>query len=613
MNRYSPFGTSLARNTGGAWIVVLGLLVSGCRSAAPARPIGVELGKRLEAAEAMVSTAHPLASQAGLEMLQKAGNAVDAVVAAAFAIGVVEPMMSGLGGGGGMLIWMEAERRADYLDFYARAPAHPDLAIVHHTGSSNTPMGVAVPGTVPGLLEAHQRFGALTREDVLAPAIRLAEGGFPVGGLLARLIAADSAKLTWNPDAQRIFWPGYRPLGAGETLRQPELGATLRTIARQGRAGFDQGKVAREVISVLSAGGNPMTEADLQEFAPRWKRPLCGEYKGRVVLSAPPPQSGVQIVQTLNLLDRHDLASLGYPAQSAQAFHILASTLRATTADREAYLGDPDYAHIPVNGMISAQYAERRARMANQDPAPSTIAPGAPWTAEGEGPSAGCVAFDPFRSPAPASTAAPGGRATAGSGVGRSRRSADGETTHLSVVDSHGNAVSLTFTQGAYFGTGAWAAGTFLNTGMFMYPEDPESASALGPHRAPLSTTAPTIIMEGGRVRTVVGSPAGDRIPPAVVQTIVYILDYGLDPIEAVRMPRLNPFPESTRVEVEQGITGEVLGVARRLGYEPTVMPPLTLQFGGVHLIDRRNGRWVGAADPRRDGEVKGIGGGRRE
>jgi gamma-glutamyltranspeptidase / glutathione hydrolase len=578
------------------------LVLVGCQPSTTERPLSVDLGKRLEATEGMVSTAHPLASDAGLEMLIKGGNAVDAAVAAAFAIGVVEPMMAGLGGGGGMLIWSQVQGRADYLDFYATAPANPDEGFLLHTGPWNTPLGVAVPGTVPGLLEAHDRFGLLPRDEVLSPAIRLAEDGFPVGGLLARLIADDSTKLNWNADARRIFWPGGRPLGAGETLLQPELATTLRLIAREGRAGFDQGPAAREIVSVLNAGGNPMTEEDLQAFTPRWKRPVCGEYRGRVVMSAPPPQSGMQIVQTLNLLESHDLTRLGYPVLSPEAFHLLASALRVSTADREAYLGDPDHAAVPVSEITSRSYAATRGHAVTNLPIPDTLVPGSPWAEEASSPSPSCVPLEPFQS------SGVGAEMQGANGHQGTEGPAVGETTHISVVDGEGNGVSLTFTQGVYFGTGTWAAGTFLNSAMFLFSGDRQSPNALAPHRAPLSTTTPTILLEDGKLKMVLGSPAGGRIPPAVVQTIVYLLDFGLDPLDAVRMPRLNSFPAGTRVEVEQGITGEVLGQIRGMGYEPEVRPPLTLHFGGVNVIERRGDRWVGAADPRREGEVRGLG-----
>jgi gamma-glutamyltranspeptidase/glutathione hydrolase len=182
-----------------------------------------------------------------------------------------------------------------------------------------------------------------------------------------------------------------------------------------------------------------------------------------------------------------------------------------------------------------------------------------------------------------------------------------GETTHLSVVDADGNAVSLTITQGVYFGSGAFAAGTFLNSAMNLFSDDPDHPNALGPDRVPRSTTTPTILLRDGRVHMVLGSPGAGRIPPAVLQSIVYVLDYGLDPFAALSMPRVNPYFSTTEVEFEQGVHARVLAGATELGYRLTAFPPASLYFGGVHMILRRGDRWVGAADPRRDGTVTGY------
>jgi gamma-glutamyltranspeptidase / glutathione hydrolase len=568
----------------------------GCATAAPpAATPAPDLGKRAVAERGMVASAHPLASDAGLQMLQAGGNATDAAVAAAFAVGVVEPMMAGIGGSGGVMVWDQRRGRAEYLDFYAVAPAGvtPELDRRGHPARI-----VAVPGAVAGLLEAHERFGRLSREQVLAPAIRLAEEGFPVGALLARTIADDSVKLTRYPDAQRIFWPGHRPLQPGERLVQPELAVTLRRIAGQGRDGFHGGPVAEEIVRVLNQGGNPITLADLQQFTPRWRRPVCAPYRRWTVLSAPPPQSGMQVVQALRLLEPHDLAALGLPTQSADALHLLAGALRVATADRSAFLADPDHTGVPASGIVSDRYARQRGGEVALSRAPARIEPGPAWEADGSPPPAECARLEPYGpSPLPAVAAGPppaGGE------------TASGETTHLSVVDAEGNAVSLTYTQGVYFGSGVWAAGTFLNSSMNIFSADPASRNALLPGRAPPSTTTPSIILQDGRVRMVVGSPGAARIPPAVTQAIVYMLDYGLDPLEALRMPRIHVSAANPRMQFEQGVSPDVLVALRRLGYEPEVMPPTSLFFGGVHVIDRRGRWWVGAADPRRDGEVRG-------
>jgi gamma-glutamyltranspeptidase / glutathione hydrolase len=573
----------------------------------------------------MVASAHPQATRVGVEVLEHGGNAVDAAVATAFAVGVVEPMMAGIGGSGGMLIWLADEGRAEYLDFYAVAPADPDTTFPHYDGPNHTPRGVAVPGTVAGLLEALERHGTMDRSQVLEPAIRLAREGFPVSPLLARAIEGDSAKLSQSPRAREIFWPGHRPLRAGERLVQPELAETMERIVDEGRDGFHRGAVAREIVRVLADGGNPMTEADLADFTPRWRRPLCGLYRGREVLSAPPPQSGMQIIQTLNLLGPYDLSQLGLPTHSPAALHTLATAIRTAAWDRRSFLDDPDQAAVPARALTSAGFAGQRGVLVDPEgfDLPTRVPDADPWAWEESAPPAGCVALDPFPPSDPGRRPAgpgndpvePGPTGESGeNGPGREADRSDpsqyGETTHLSVVDDRGNAVSLTFTQGVYFGTGAWAAGTFLNSGLFIFST--EGPNRIAPGRAPASTTTPTILLRDGAAEMVVGSPGGGRIPPAVIQSIVYVLDYGMSPAAALAMPRINPQFTTPILEFEQGIPGETLAGIRERGWDPRVFPPRSLHFGGVQMLWHDGESWLGAADPRRDGYAAGAGGTRR-
>ncbi len=554
-----------------------------------------------ETGDAMVASAHPLATQAGVQILEAGGNAVDAAVATAFAVGVVEPMMAGIGGSGGALIWLGEEGRAEYLDFYAVAPADPDTTFPHYDGPTHTPRGVAVPGTVPGLLELLERHGTLDRATVMEPAVQLARDGFPVSPLLARTIAGDSVKLSQSPRARELFWPEHRPLGAGERLVQPELAATMERIIAQGRAGFDEGAVADEIIRVLNEGGNPMTRADLAEFTPRWRRPVCGQYRGRIVLSAPPPQSGMQIVQSLNLLGPWDLRALGLPTTSPEALHALASAIRVAAWDRRSHLGDPDQVGVPARGITSPGYAGERSRWVGPDgpTVPPEAPDGEPWPWEDSPLPTGCEGFEPFPATPPALRPTEASAAT--QAVGRAAQE-EGETTHLSVVDADGNAVSLTFTQGVYFGTGAWAAGTFLNSGLFIFST--EGPGRIAPGRAPPSTTTPTILIRDRQPEMVVGSPGGGRIPPAVIQSIVYVLDYGMTPAAALAMPRVNPQFTTPVLEFEQGFPGATLAGVRERGWAPQVFAPRSLHFGGVQMLWHDGETWVGAADPRRDGSA---------
>ena len=579
-------------------IAIIAVAVAACAPNRLDPTLAPDAGKRLAAPHGMVASANPYASDAGLEVLRQGGNAVDAAVAAAFAVGVVEPMMSGLGAGGGMLIWLQDSSRAEYIDFYATAGADPDTALRHYRGPSSTPRAAAVPGAVAGLLDAQARYGKLPRAAVLAPAIRLAAQGFPVHSLLARVIDEDSAKLAASPGASEIFLPGGRPIDPGATLVQSELAKTLRSIAERGSSGFYRGKVAQEIVRVLHEGGNPMTLADLAGFEPRWRRPMCTVYRGRTVLSAPPPQSGMQVLEALNLLEAYDLPELGLPSRSPEAFRVLTAALRVSVTDRDAYIGDPAFSPVPAAGISSPAFAERRRAHVELESVPDTITPGNPWAADSIAPLEACARLEPF------------GQSKIPPRVAQLPR--DGpdqgfsETTHLSAVDESGNAVALTYTNGLFFGAGTWVAGTFLNSAMLNFSRSDSSANARGPHRVPSSTISPTIVLRDGRAELVVGSPGSAAIPPAVVESIIYTLDYGLDPLAALRMPRVIP-TWTTALRLEGGFSPEVVAAAHRLGYDIRPTPPVELAFGGVHIIARIGDMWVGAADPRRDGEVRGY------
>ena len=580
-------------------------LLAACATPAvqPAPTLAPDLGKRLEARNAIVTSAHPQASEAGLEMLRRGGNAVDAAVAAAFTVSVGEPQMSGLGGGGSMLIWLQQPRRAEYVDFYAAQRPASWRGLVRGDAPRTDLRRVAIPGEVAGLLDAHARFGKLARADVMAPAIRLAEAGYPVNQILAQMIEADSAKLHRYPVSRRVFFPGGRRLQPGDQLRQPELAATLRAIAAQGRAGFDAGPVGEALVKHLNAGGHPATLADLAAFQPQWKRPLCGEYRGRVVLSAAPPQTGLQIIHTLDLLEPFDLRALGLPTQSARAFDVLTSAMRVgMTTTRHG--GDPNWDDAPAAAVVSPAYAAARRSLVGTGTAVDSIPAGDPAPFAAAAPTPQCAALDPYGARV---SSAP----STGSGVDAPSASPEGgETTHLSVVDADGNAVALTHTNSSTFGIGDRTEGGFmLNDSGDDLSRDTtrRAAPALsGRHefRVRRSTIAPTIVLEGGRAMMVIGAPGGGRIPTEILQNMVYVLDYGLDPLEALRLPRIFPSPTRATVQLETGFPATVLGEIRAMGYQPTSE---SSGYARLYLIVRKGDRWIGAADPRHNGEVRGY------
>lgn len=541
----------------------------------------------------MVAAGNAYASEAGLAMLKQGGNAIDAATATAFVLGVAEPMMSGAGAGGGLLYWDAKAGRAEYLDFYSASGSVPDTGLRSAGAGNATPRGVGIPGAVRGLLAAHARFGKLPRATVLAPAIRLAAEGITVNALLAREIASSADKLTTS-GARQLFLPEGKPLRAGDHLVQAELAATLRRIAADGPDVFYSGAIGDDIVKALRAGGSTITRADFAAYQPTWTRPVCTTYHGRVILSAAAPQSGVQVVEALNILADRGLPALGLPSRSAAAFAVMTGAMRVAVTDRDAAIGDPSKVGVPMAGLTSAAFAATRSVQVDR-PVTGRLVAGDAWPFDAA-PTGDCAAMAsaPAAIPAmrPASAGAPGDGSMA-------------ETTHISVVDAEGNAVSITNTLGLAFGTGTWVDGVFLNSAMFNFARDAAAPNAAGPFKVPASTIAPTIVLRDGRVEIVIGCPGSPAIPPAIVATLVYLLDYGFDPLQALRMPRMIP-ASGVQLRMEDGFAESVYAEARRLGYEVTVSPPVDMGFGGVSVIQRVGSHWVGATDPRRDGEVRG-------
>ncbi len=577
--------------------LLLASLAAACaRTTAPPPPVPTDHSRRVVAPHGAVSSANALASEAGLEILRAGGNAIDAAVATAFAIGVVEPQMSGLGGSGVAVVWLARERKAYDLDFYAANNAE---SFRGHTAERYPPGDlrvVGIPGDVAGLLTLHERFGKLPRARVMAPAIRLAEEGFPVGQVLAGMIASDSAKLSRSPAAFAHFWPNGHPISAGTLLRNEELAASLRAISAGGAATFYNGEIAQRVLAVLNAGGHPTRAVDLAQYRTRWLRPLCAEYRGHAVLSAAPPQTGLQVLHTLELLRPFDLRSLGLPTASARAFDVLTSALRVGQADARQN-DDPDWAPVPAAGVVSAEFAASRVSLVGTGTATDSIRLVSAAAFDTAAAPAVCKPFEPYgpASPMPAVSGAkvPGGDGETGGA----------ETTHMSIVDAEGNAVALTQTNSSVFGSGAWVAGFFLNDSGSRFTEQ-TAASPRSPWRTRTTTIAPTLVMDGDRVRMVIGAPGSGRIPTEIVQVMVYILDYGMDPLAAVRMPRIFPAANNRRVQLEHGFAPALLRQIQAMGYD--VAPP-SPEYARLYLIARGPGGWIAVADPRHDGEPRGY------
>ena len=562
-------------------------------------------GRRVEARSAVVTSASGLASDVGLAILRAGGNAVDAAVATAFALGVVEPQMSGLGGSGAAMVWMQRERRPTYLDFYAAQLADswrgsPALTQAAGSGPGAPPdlRGVGIPGSVAGLLQLHERLGTLSREQVLAPAIRLAADGFPVGKILADFIAGGEAKLKPYPAAMALYFPGGKPLPPGAVLKNPELAQSLRRIAQEGRAGFYAGPVAAAMLASLNAGQHPATLRDFSEYEPQLKVPLCTDYRGHTVLSAPPPQTGFRVLHTLELLERFDLRTLGVPTRSAAAFDVLTSALRVGQAGGRGN-GDPNWMSVPARGIASAEFAATRRPLVGTGRAAPIVPQADAADFESVPPPARCA---PFGGRPAAPVEARGALDPAGE-ADLSPEGA-GETTHLSVVDAAGNAVALTVTNSSVWGSGAFVGGFFLNDSGFRFTAENLDQPARSRWRIRTTTIAPTIVLRDDRVEMVIGAPGAGRIPTEIVQVMVYTLDYRMDPLDAVRMPRIFASAANPRVQIEHGFSPELLAAVREMGYDPVAE---SSGYARLYMIVRRGDTWIGVADTRHDGQPRGY------
>jgi gamma-glutamyltranspeptidase/glutathione hydrolase len=545
-------------------------------------------------ARGMVVTSQADATRAGTAMLEAGGNAIDAAVAAAFAIGVAQPFSTGIGGGAFLLIRLE-DGCLVAIDARETAPAAADQGLFLRPGlpedaSREGPLAVATPGLVAGLALAQERYGTLPLARVLEPAIALAEGGFAIGPYHARMLEELRARGLPErfPETARIqFPPGGAPARPGWRLVQTELAASLRRLAREGPAAFYRGALAGAIADHLKAAGGLVTREDLAGYEPRLRDPLSGSYRGFEVHSFPPPSSGgVALLEALNVLEGFELAPLG--AGSSASLHRIAEALKLAFADRAAYLGDPDFVEVPAAALVSKDYAARlRARI---NPPRWRRAP---WT---------------------------WGRSEVAIRVpGPGLPEDDAGTAHLSAADAAGNAVALTQTLNTPFGSGITVPGTgiVLNNEMDDFSVAPnrpnvyglvdtKGANAVAPGKRPLSSMAPTIATRGGELFLVTGSPGGPRIISTALLTIVNVIDFRMDVQEAVSAPRVHHQWSPDRLTVERAVPADVVEALRARGHEVEVASE---DWSAAEALarDPATGFFTGGADPRSDGLALGY------
>ena len=536
----------------------------------------------------MVVTAQHLATQVGVDILKKGGNAIDAAVAVGYSLAVVYPAAGNLGGGGFMTVQL-ADGRKTFLDFREKAPLaatanmylDKDGNVVKGL-STKSLLAVGVPGSVSGLEYALATYGTMKRADLLAPAIAFAENGFALDQGDVDIFATATADFRKDAETAAIFLNRGQPYAVGDKLVQKDLARTLRAISDQGADGFYRGPVAAAIVAANATGnavGNGLiTQADLDQYHTRELKPIECDYRGYHVVSAPPPSSGgVIICEMLNVLEGYPLKDLGW--HSAQAAHYQIEAMRHAYVDRNSYLGDPDFVHNPIERLLDKDYAAkiRAAIDPNHAGVSKEIKPGVP-PHEGQ------------------------------------------NTTHYSIADKFGNAVAVTYTLNDWFGARLTVPGTgvLLNNEMDdftakigvpnLYGLVQGEANAIAPGKRPLSSMSPTIVIKDDKPVMVVGTPGGSRIITATMLTMINVIDYGMDIQEAVDMPRFHQqwLPDVTNAEL-YAFSPDTRKILREMGHElGAAQPPnhlAAILIGAPSLGGKPVGdyRFFGANDPRRN------------
>ena len=559
------------------WLLLLLLLPTGLAQAQSAAIISnQDRHHPAFAANGMVASQEARATMVGVEILRHGGNAIDAAVAVGFALAVTLPRAGNLGGGGFMLVHHAASAETLALDYREKAPAkaHRDLYLdengnVDKAKARFSHASVGVPGTVAGLIEAHRRYGRLPLARIMAPAISFAEDGLTVTPGLARSLEKRRKRLSKWPASAAIF---YKPDGglyrAGESLVQRDLADSLRRIVATAGKDFYEGGTAKAIADEMAANGGLIGLDDLAAYRPVWRQPARGSYRGYEIASMPPPSSGgVHLIQMLNILEPFPLGKFGH--NGAESIHLMAEAMKLAYADRAQHLGDPDFWSVPSKGLTAKAYAQnlsagidrRRARpsaeISHGDPAPYE----------------------------------------------------SNETTHFSVMDGAGNAVSNTYTLNFSFGTGIVAPGTgiLLNNEMDDFSAKPGvpnafglvggEANAIQGGKRPLSSMTPTIVFKDGQPFLATGSPGGSRIITMVLQVLVNVIDHGLNIAEATAAARVHHQWLPDKLFLERGLSPDTVALLRQRGHNIVI----SRAAGSVQSVMRlpKGGGFLGASDPR--------------
>ncbi len=527
----------------------------------------------------MVVTTHPIASKFGLEILKSGGNAVDAAVGTALIIGVVEPHASGLGGGGGMLIYLHDLDSLTYINYYARAPRLVTTNFVSSEEGKTAP-AVLVPGTVAGLHHALQKYGTISWEDLLAKVIQRAQNGFLVDDIFFKIILDSYESLLKYSQTKSIYLFDDLPPEVGQRIINKRIITTLEKLAKGGPDVFYRGEIADSIEATMIKYGGGLRKSDLKTYQPVELNPVKGTYRGHTIYSAPPPQSGITIIEILNILEFKNLSQMGDFSSNITTFHFMAEAMKRAFADRLKYLSDPKFFDVPKEILLSKKFARSRFNTINMKQA-SPVNP--KKTPAGD--------IKPFLHQSDAEP-----------------ENIDGSTTHISVVDAKGNAVSLTQTLNHFWGSGISVCGFLLNNGMSAFSQT-NIANNIQSTRQPRSTISPSMLFKNKALSLVIGSPGSARIISTIVEVICNIIDFNKNPIQANEAPRFRSRKWADTLPVEDRFPSSMLDSLKSMGHNIEVKEEMDLYFGGVQLIvvDKKQKLFIGSSDPRRSGIAVGY------
>ena len=530
----------------------------------------------VQARNGMVVSQRSVASDIGAAVLERGGNAVDAAVAVGYALSVLLPRAGNIAGGGFMLVYLADQQKVIAIDYRETAPAAADREMflddsgaVDLRSYKSGIKSVAVPGTVAGLSHALEQYGTMPLSELIQPSIELAENGFVMDFDTASALATKASLLEQHPEARELFFRDGQTIQPGTLFKQPELAGVLSELAKSGGDAFYRGKVADLIVDQMQREGGLITHADLASYKAVERTPLTGTYRGKTIVTMPPPSSGgVHVLQMLGILSNFDMSSLGQG--SAESLHLLAESMRYAYADRSRHSGDADYYPVPIDWLTSSKYTQHLASKIDRNKAANSaeVYPGSPANYESE------------------------------------------DTTHFSVVDRDGNAVSNTYTLNYSFGSGVVVkgGGFILNNEMTDFNAGPDipnefgvaggDANSVAAGKRPMSSMTPTMVFEDDQLMLVTGSPGGSRIINTVLQQLVNIIDYDLNVASATHAPRIHHSWLPDRLDYEASMNHYTLQLLMQKGH--SVQRAGTM--GSLQSIQLKDGLLLGAADPRRPG-----------